>query len=132
MVGAYERVFTVAHAYRAEPSVTTRHLTEYVSLDVEMGFIDSWLDVVKTADNVVKSMFKAVSEKHPDILAEYNITIPKTVENTPILKLKEALAIISERSGRDVRNELDMDPEGEREICRWSLLVVNVSMIFSN
>ena len=130
MVGAYERVFTVAHAYRAEPSVTTRHLTEYVSLDVEMGFIDSWLDVVKTADNVVKSMFKAVSEKHPDILAEYNITIPKTVENTPILKLKEALAIISERSGRDVRNELDMDPEGEREICRWSLETHGSDLVF--
>ena len=120
MVGAYERVFTVAHAYRAEPSVTTRHLTEYVSLDVEMGFIDSWLDVVHAADQVVKYMFKTVSEKHADILAEYDITIPKTIENTPILKLKEALKIISERSGRDVKNELDMDPEGEREICRWA------------
>jgi nondiscriminating aspartyl-tRNA synthetase len=42
MVSSYERVFTIAHAYRAEPSVTTRHLSEYVSMDAEFGFINSY------------------------------------------------------------------------------------------
>jgi nondiscriminating aspartyl-tRNA synthetase len=120
LIPAFERVFTVAHAYRAEPSVTTRHLTEYVGLDVEFGFIDSWLDVVKNADSAVKAIFKAVSEKHQDILDEYGVTVPKTIENTPVIKLKDALKLIYERTGRDVRKELDMDPEGEREICRWA------------
>jgi len=120
MVSIFERVYTLAHAYRAEPSVTTRHITEFVGLDVEMGFIDSWMDVVKMADGVVKAIFKAVSEKHQDILDEYGVTIPGTVENTPTIKLKDALALIFERTGRDVRNDLDMDPEGEREICRWA------------
>jgi nondiscriminating aspartyl-tRNA synthetase len=120
LTSIFERVYTIAHAYRAEPSVTTRHLTEYVGLDVEMGFIDSWLDVLQTADGVVKAIFKAVSDKHQDILDEYGISIPKTIKNTPIIKLKEALGIIYQRTGRDIRNELDMDPEGEREICRWA------------
>jgi len=120
MVSIFERVYTVAHYYRAEPSVTTRHMTEFVGLDAEMGFIDSWLDVVKMADGVVKAIFKAVEKEHQDILKEYGVSIPKTVENTPTIKLKDALKLIYERTGRDIRNELDMDPEGEREICRWA------------
>ncbi len=130
LTSIFERVFTVAHAYRAEPSVTTRHLTEYVGLDVEMGFIDSWLDLIKMADNVVKAIFKAVSQKHQDILDEYGVTIPKTVKNTPVIKLKDALKLIYKRTGRDVRNELDMDPEGEREICRWALEEYGSDLVF--
>jgi nondiscriminating aspartyl-tRNA synthetase len=130
LTSIFERVFTVAHAYRAEPSVTTRHLTEYVGLDVEMGFIDSWLDLVKTADDVVKAIFKAVSTKHQNILDEYGVTIPKTVKNTPVIKLKDALELIYKRTGRDVRNEVDMDPEGEREICRWSLEEHGSDLVF--
>lgn len=130
MVGVYERVFTVAHAYRAEPSVTTRHLTEYVSLDAEMGFIESWLDVVRMADNAMKYIFNYLNKNYQDILTRYGITVPKTIDKTPVIKLKEALAIISDRSGRDVRNELDMDPEGEREICRWALETTGSEMVF--
>jgi nondiscriminating aspartyl-tRNA synthetase len=130
LTSIFERVYTVAHAYRAEPSVTTRHLTEYVGLDVEMGFIDSWLDVLNMADGVVKAIFKSVSDKHQNILDEYEISIPKTVKNTPVIKLKDALDIIYKRTGRDVRNELDMDPEGEREICRWSREKYNSDLVF--
>ncbi len=130
LTSIFERVFTVAHAYRAEPSVTTRHLTEYVGLDVEMGFIDDWTEVLKTADNVVKSIFKAISEKHQNILDEYGVSIPQTVENTPTIKLKDALQLIFERTGRDVRNEPDMDPEGEREICRWSREKYGSDLVF--
>lgn len=130
LTSIFERVFTIAHAYRAEPSITTRHLTEYVGLDVEMAFIDSWLDVVKMADGVVKAIFKAVGEKHQDILDEYGVTLPKTAEDTPMIKLKDALNLIYERTGRDVRNDLDMDPEGEREICRWSLEKFGSDLVF--
>lgn len=130
MTSIFERVFTLAHAYRAEPSVTTRHLTEYVGLDCEMAFIDDWTDLVEMADSTVKAIFKAVSENHQDILDEYGVTIPKTCKDTPRIKLKDALQLIYERTGRDVRNELDMDPEGEREICRWSLEKYGSELVF--
>lgn len=130
LTSIFERVFTVAHAYRAEPSVTTRHLTEYVGLDVEMGFIDNWMDILKTADGVVKAIFQAVVDKHQNILDEYGVTIPQTVKDTPIIKLKDALELIYQRTGRDVRNEPDMDPEGEREICRWSREKFGSDLVF--
>ncbi len=130
LVPIFERVFTIAHAYRAEPSVTTRHMTEYVGLDVEFGFIEDWMDVVKMADNTVKAIFDAVKANHGDILNEFGVTIPQTIDDTPCIKLKDALQLIYERTGRDVRNELDMDPEGEREICRWSMEKYGSEMVF--
>lgn len=130
MVTAYERVFTIAHAYRAEPSVTTRHLTEYVSLDAEMGFIDSWQDVVDMADSTVKAIFSKIAQDYSDILTRFQVTLPKTVIKTPQLKLSEALEIVSQRSGRNVSHDLDLDPEGEREICRWALEEHGSDLVF--
>ncbi|OGK62136.1 aspartate--tRNA(Asn) ligase [Candidatus Roizmanbacteria bacterium RIFOXYB2_FULL_38_10] len=120
MVSIFEKVFTVAHAYRAEPSVTTRHLTEYVGLDAEMGFIDSWTEIMDTAELLVKEIFKAVKEKHQDILSLYDIDTPQVSDHIPRVKLKEAQQIIFDRTKRDIRQEPDLDPEGEREMWRWA------------
>ncbi|HPD45034.1 MAG TPA: aspartate--tRNA(Asn) ligase [Candidatus Woesebacteria bacterium] len=130
MVPVFERVFTVAHAYRAEPSVTTRHLTEYVSLDVEMGFIDNWRELIKTADEVIKTLFRTVADKYADVLAEYNVKIPRTIRETPAITLQEAEEIIYKRTKREVRQEPDLDPEGEREIGRYAVEKFNSDLIF--
>jgi len=120
MVSAFERVFTVAHAYRAEPSVTTRHMTEYLGLDVEFGFIDSWQELMDTAEHLVKEIFRAVKENHAEILKMYQIDVPGLSAQVPRIKLKEAQEIIYKRTGRDIRQEPDLDPEGEREMWRWA------------
>jgi len=130
MVGIFERVFTAAHAYRAEPSVTTRHMTEYVGLDAEMGFIESWTEVVEMADSLVKEIFKQVEKHCQAELSLYKAVLPKTVDKTPRLKLRQALEIIYKRTGRDRRNEPDLDPEGEREICRWSQEEYGSELVF--
>jgi len=118
VMSAFERVFSVNKVFRAEPSVTTRHLTEIVSLDAEMGFIESWTDVRDMAENVVKYIFKQVSEKCADELKMYGVTVPTTIEKTPTMSLREAQQKIFEKTGRDVREEKDLNPEDEREICR--------------
>jgi len=120
MVGVFERVFTAAHAYRAEPSVTTRHMTEYVGLDAEMGFINDWNEIVDMAELVVKEIFKQVKEQCAAELALYQAIIPQTIKKTPRLKLREALGIIYKRTKRDNRNEPDLSPEDEREIGLWA------------
>lgn len=123
-VGAFERVFTIAHAYRAEPSTTTRHLTEYIGLDVEMGFIDSWEEVYLTADKLLKHIFREIEKRREEINLlrgkGKEIKIPKYVEKTPILKLREAQEIIYKRTKRDNRREPDLQPADEEEICRWA------------
>jgi len=120
LVSIFEKVFTVAHAYRAEPSVTTRHLTEYVGLDVEMGFIDSWTEVMDMAEVLLKNIFLAVKTDHADVLTQYGVEVPKITTTIPRIKLTEAKELIFKRTGRDIRNEPDLDPEGEREMSKWA------------
>ena len=130
MVGIFERVFTVAHAYRAEPSVTTRHMTEYVGLDAEMGFIENWTEVLEMADKTVKEIFEQIQKNCSHELGLFNASIPKTIAKTPRLKLKEAQEIIFKRTKKDHRNESDLDPEDEREICRWALEEKGSELVF--
>lgn len=121
LVGIFERVFSVNQIFRAEPSVTTRHLTEATSLDAEFGFIDSWKDVLDMEEYVIRFIFSEVEKKCSEELALFNATLPKISDKIPVLKLKEAQKIIYKRTGRDVRAEKDLAPEDEREICKWSL-----------
>jgi len=118
---AFERVFSVNQIFRAEPSSTTRHLTEATSLDAEFNFIDSWEDVLEMEEYVVRSIFKEVGEKCQKELSLFGATIPLMPEGKfPVIKLRDAQEIIFQRTGRDCRGEKDFAPEDEREICAWA------------
>lgn len=121
MVGVFERVFAVNKTLRAEPSVTTRHLTEVTTLDAEFGFIDSWQEIIDMAGYVISYVTKRVEKECMEELAMHKATVPKIPEKIPQVRLREAQEIIFKRTGRDNRKEPDLEPEDEREICRWSL-----------
>lgn len=130
MVGVFERVFAVNKTLRAEPSVTTRHLTEVTTLDAEFGFIESWQEIMDMAEYTIKFILERVDRECAEILKEFGITVPKTTAKTPRLKLREAQEIIFQRTGRDVRNEDDLAPEDEREICKWALEEKGSDLVF--
>ena len=130
MVGVFERVFTVNKTLRAEPSVTTRHLTEATTLDAEFGFIENWLDVMDMAEYVIKFMIDKVSSRNADILQMHGATVPKISAKIPRIKLREAQEIIFKRTKRDNRQEPDLQPEDEREICRWTLEEKSSDLVF--
>ncbi len=120
MVGVFERVFTVNKTLRAEPSVTTRHLTEVTTLDAEFGFIEDWQELMDVVDDVIKDIFKRVETDCQQELKLLDATIPKTSAKIPRIKLREAQEIIYKRTKRDSRKEPDLAPEDEREICKWA------------
>ncbi len=130
LVGAYERVFSVNKTLRAEPSMTTRHLTEVTTLDAEFGFIESYLDVKEMAEYTIKYMLNAVEKECGEILRKFGATVPKFTDSIPMVKLREAQEIIFKRTGRDNRQEPDLEPEDEREICKWSLEEKSSDLIF--
>lgn len=130
MVGVFEKVFTVNKTLRAEPSVTTRHLTEVTTLDAEFGFINSWTDVMDMSEYVIKFMIDNVNNQNSDILKMYGVTIPKVPTRIPKIKLREAQEIIFKRTKRDNRQEPDLQPEDEREICKWSLEEKGSDLVF--
>ena len=117
VVSAFERCFSVNKIFRAEPSSTTRHLTEIVSLDAEMSFIDSWTDVRDMAEETVRFILKQVEKKNGEHLKLLNATVPVMLSKTPTLTLREVQQKIFERFDRDVRGDKDTNPQDEREIC---------------
>jgi len=130
LVSAFERVFSVNKIFRAEPSVTTRHLTEVVSLDAEMGLIESWEEVRDMAQYVIKFILDNVQEKCAAELALFNAAIPMVPKNIPSIKLRDAQQIIFEKTGRDCRLEKDLSPDDEREICKWALEKHQSELVF--
>lgn len=119
MIPVFERVYLMSHAYRAEPSVTTRHLSESIQMDCELGFVDfeELLDAIEfvgtqTVDNVVT--------KHSAILTEFGVVAPNISAKIPRLKMREVQQIVLDRTGVDHTSEPDLMPEDEREICKWA------------
>ncbi len=116
-MSAFERVFSVNKIFRAEPSSTTRHLTEIVSLDAEMAFIQSWTDVKDMAENVVRFILRRVEKMCKPELELLKASLPAMLLKTPTLSLTEVQQKIYEHSKRDVRGQKDLNPEDERTIC---------------
>ena len=130
MVGSgLERVFEVGHAYRAERSETSRHLTEYLSLDFEMGFIESVQDVMRMHAGLIGAIFEAVRQECAPILARRGVTLPPVGE-IPQVSFPEAVRILAERFGKTEGLRGDLDTEGERLICRWAAETLGSDLLF--
>jgi nondiscriminating aspartyl-tRNA synthetase len=120
MVSVLERVFLITKAYRAEPSVTTRHLSEVTMIDIEIAFIENFEELLDAFEFVGSSIIKNVAENHSHLLENFGIEKPLVPNKIPRLTLREAQAIITKRTGRDLSKEMDLNPEDEKEICLWA------------
>lgn len=130
MVGAgFERVFEVAHVYRAEQHNTNRHLNEYISLDFEMGFIENEEDIMDMEEHLLKFILNKVEQEGERYLQILNVNIPKIYNNIPKMKLSEALDILEKEYNK--RNlDGDLDPEGEKLICKYAKEKLGCDFIF--
>ncbi len=120
LVPAFERVFTIAHAYRAEPSVTTRHLSVATQLDCEMGFVE-FEELIDALELVGSKTVEYAATKYPQILKQFGVDAPKIPNKIPRLTLQEAQEVIYKEYGRDNRGEKDLEPQDEVDICKWAL-----------
>ena len=129
LVGAgFERVFEVGPVYRAEPHSTTRHLNEYISLDIEMGFIESEQDLLALEARLLRHIFARVQERCAKELEMYGVTVPKVPEKIPQITLARAHEILHERF--DKRTVGDLDPESERLLCRYAQEELGCELLF--
>lgn len=119
LVPVFERVYTIAHAYRAEPSVTTRHLSEATQLDCEFGFVD-FEQLLDLLEEVAASMLGYVQKECIEIFKQYNL--PEiSFGKIPRLTVREAQEVIFKEFKRDNRREKDLTPQDEVDICQWAL-----------
>ncbi|WP_041230971.1 aspartate--tRNA(Asn) ligase [Deinococcus peraridilitoris] len=113
MVGVFERVFEVAPVYRAEEHATSRHLNEYLSLDVELGFVQSEDDVMDVEEQVLQHIVARLGEQCSGELAAFGAALPAFSGRIPRIPLMEARRIVTERYGHQIGGK-DLDPEAER------------------
>lgn len=120
VIPSFERVYTIAKAYRSEPSVTTRHLSESTQMDCELGFVD-FSDLLDAVEFAGSETLKYVGKKCEKELKDYQVPELKIPVSIPRLTMREAQKIILKRTGIDHTNEKDLDPVDEKEICKWAL-----------
>ncbi len=120
MVGVFERVFSIGNVFRAEKHATTRHLNEYTSLDVEMGFIEDHTSIMNMEERYMRFLMQHLEETCVHEFALLGATIPRIPATIPRMKLREAQALITEQTGKDCLNEPDLEPEHERWLCEWA------------
>jgi len=132
MVGAFERVFSFATAFRAEKSATSRHLSEYTSLDMEMGFITDHTDIMKVETGLMKHIAQRLAELNQADLDTLGIELPQIPESEmfPHMKLREAQELIKKETGQDKTNEPDLEPEDERWLCEYASENLGSDFIF--
>jgi nondiscriminating aspartyl-tRNA synthetase len=121
MSAGLNRVFEIGPVFRADPSFTSRHATEFVSIDMEMSWIDSHEDVISFQEELMVKAITAVKEKHGERIKElYEIDIEIPSTPFPRIPLAEAHEIIEKRGYKVPRTDGDLDPEGERQISQYA------------
>jgi len=115
-VAGFERVFETGHVYRAEPHATSRHLTEYYSLDLELGFIDSVQDVIQLERELLTSIFEGINAKFGAFLEGSGQKRLPSMLGVPAWSFEECLMRLKLAHGRTVLVD-DLDPEAERQLC---------------
>lgn len=119
MVGVFERAYEIGATYRAEPSATTRHMTEFMQFDVEMGFVD-FQELLATTGNFLHAVTKSVWENNATELKKLNAQPVVLSENIPQIPLEEIHELYSKATGQDTRGEKDMRPDEERWITEYA------------
>lgn len=118
MVGVFDRVFEVAPVFRAEKHNTTRHLNEYIGLDFEMGYIDSFEDVMAMETGFLQYTMGLLEREYKKELQMLEVTLPE-VGRIPTVRFDRAKELAAEKYGRKIKNPYDLEPEEELLIGRY-------------
>lgn len=133
MVGAFERVYSISHYYRAEPSATTRHLTELTALDIEMGFVKDHSEVLDMVGNMVQYTLKNIYEEHAADLKSLNSPALKLTEDgsIPRFSIAQIHEMYTKANKTDTTNEKDLIPDEERWISEYALKNFGTDLVFA-
>ena len=130
MVGVFERVFEVGPVFRAEPHNTTRHLSQYTSLDAEMGFIEDHRTVMTTLTEVIRGMIESVWTNAESAVCELNLALPIVPTVIPEIHFSEVHQLYYQATGEDLRGEPDVSPAEERWLGEWAQREYNSDFLF--
>lgn len=129
MVGVFDRVFEVAPVFRAEKHNTKRHLNEYTSLDFEMGYIDSFQDIMEMETGFLQHMTALLREEYGRKLQMLGVSLPET-DKIPQIRFDRAKELVAEKYNRKIRNPHDLEPEEEALIGQYFKEEMGADFVF--
>lgn len=129
MVGVFERAYEINPTYRAEPSATTRHMTEFIHIDAEMGFTD-FDELLRTVGGLLKSVTSTVWEQHEADLKKWNAVPVTLADEIPRLGLEEVHELYSKATGENTRGEKDLRPDEERWVTDYAKKQLGSEAVF--
>ena len=131
MVGAFERVYEIGHSYRAEPSATTRHLTELTMLDIEMAFIENHQEVMDMVADMTKHALRSAYDEHADDLRSLQAPELKLTDTVPSFTIKEIHEMYAKATKNDTTNEKDLTPDEERWIAEHARKELGSDLVYA-
>lgn len=129
LVPVYERVFEVGPVFRAEHHDTSRHLNEYISMDLEMGFIDSFHDIMNMETGALKYIMELLKSEYSEELALLNVNLPN-IDEIPTIRFMDAKEIITKKFKKKITDYRDFEPEEEQLLGKWAKQEYNSDFLF--
>jgi len=120
MVPIFERVYEIGTVYRAEKSNTSRHMSEILMLDMEMGFIDSFDDVLEISEQFIHYTINKTRDEAGKLLEDIDAQRPILPDHFPRIPLQEVHELMRKHKKEDYRKELDLVPAEEKFICEYA------------
>jgi len=130
MVGVFEKVYEIGRAYRAEKSNTSRHVSEILMLDMEMGFINSFEDILNVSETFIKYITENTWNESKTLLEELGAKKPIISEKLPRISVKDLHELMKKETGEDHTGEMDVAPSEEKFITEYSIKNWNSEALF--
>ncbi len=129
LVPVYERVFEVGPVFRAEHHDTSRHLNEYISMDFEMGFIESFYDIMNMETGALKYIMNLLKTEYAQEMALLNVNLPE-ITDISVVKFMDAKEIITKKFKKKITDYRDFEPEEEQILGKWAKNEFNSDFLF--
>lgn len=132
MVGVFEKVFTVGPVFRGENSNTPRHLTEFQGLDLEMGFIESFQDLMELETRMFQYIFRLLNTEYAaelDLVLGAGRRLPE-LDKVPQIKFADAKELYAQKSGKKITDPVDLAPEEEKWLGQYFLEEAGSPLVF--
>ena len=129
MTAVFGKVYEIAPVFRAEKHSTSRHINEYTSVDLEMGFIDSFVDLMEVETGALKYTMELLKTEYAREVKILNIPIPE-IDKIPSVRFKDAKEMIAEQYNRKIKDPYDLEPEEEQLISKLFAEKYNSEFVF--
>lgn len=118
LIGVYERVFEIGPVFRAEKHDTSRHLNEYTSVDFEMGYIETFEEIMQMETKMLRFALGFLEEHYKEEIRLLGVSLPD-IKEIPVIRFREAKELVSRAYGRKIHDFEDFEPEEEALLCEY-------------